>query len=133
MNDDERLKQTFDKLRAEDARRAPSFESVQKKKRPKLSFLVVAVPLVTVAAVLFLFVRTGEMEASAPASVAAGNKNMESAGEMGAAATAAPAATMALAPKAPPTETAPLDFLLDVSLFHGTPDFDTSFLKGSVR
>ncbi len=124
MNDDERLKETFDKLRAEDARRAPSFESVRKKKRPKLSFLVVAVPLVTAAAVLFLVVRSTEMR-SAPVSAAAAPNAESAAGEKTVAVVAAP--------PAPPAETAPLDFLLDVSPFHGTPDFDTSFLKGSVR
>lgn len=128
MNEDERLKQTFDELRAEDERRVPSFESVQKKRRPKVSFLVVAIPIVTAAAALLLFVRTLERPMAGAVSAAAPPAR-ESGGEHAVAAAAPPPA----APPMPSGQEAPLDFLLEVSLFHGTPDFDTSFLKGSVR
>ncbi len=115
MNDDDRLKQTFDKLRSDDERRAPSFEAVRKKRAPRTRWAVVA-PLASAAAAAAVFVVWcgSEDQHRGPGSLAT-----------------APAAAVASAALA--VDDGPLDFLLDVPGLHGAPDFDTSLLRGSVR
>lgn len=125
MNDDERLKKAFDKLREDDARRAPSFEDVRHRRPRRRSPWAVVVPLASAAAAAAVFVvwcntahdASTAATASAPAaSVAAAPVDPPAGGETGA-----------------PVDEAPLDFLLDVPGLRGTPNFDTSFLRGSLR
>ena len=125
MNEDERgLKQTFDKLREDDARRAPSFEDVRRRRAKKRSPWAVVVPLASTAAAAAVFVMWC-------------NVRREAAPVASAAAPAASVAAVAMATPSSDTKTrvdeAPLDFLLDVPGFRGTPNFDTSFLRGSLR
>ncbi len=120
MNDDERLKQTFDKLREDDARRAPSFESVRKKRVRRASPWAVVVPIGSALAAAAVLVMWCSQPQSAPTPTASGPlaKTTAQGGEL------APAA---------PIDEAPLAFLLDVPSFRGAPDFDTSLLEGSLR
>lgn len=118
-DDDERLKQTFDKLREDDARRAPSFESVRTKRARRPSPWAVVVPLASAMAAAAAFVVWCNRPESHPQA-------------------AAPAVAPAVAPlggelAAGPVDDAPLDFLLDVPRLRGAPDFDTSLLRGSIR
>ncbi len=120
MNDDERLKQTFEKLRKEDDRGAPSFEAIRKRRPRRASRWAVVVPLASVmaaAAVILVWcnVTTSYVPPAAP--VAMGPATAQG-GE------AAPG---------PRVVDAPLDFLLDVPLLRGAPNFDTSLLRGSIR
>src|SRR5689334_6250783 len=116
MNDDERLKQTFDKLREDDARRAPSFESIRGKRRRTTSPVVVLFPA-AIAAAAVLVVWCHRPESATPTAVVA--------------AAPVPASGESLA--VPPADDAPLDFLLRVPALRGAPDFDTSLLRGSLR
>jgi hypothetical protein len=124
MNDDERLKQTFDKLREDDARRAPSFDAVRKKRARRRSPWAVVVPLASAAAAAAVFVVWCNVQPSAaPAvTVAAPAVAPLPGGPLG-----GETAPQALA------DDAPLDFLLDVPGLRGAPDFDTSLLRGSLR
>ena len=117
MNDDERLKQTFDKLREADARRAPSFDSVRAKRRRRTSPWAVVVPLASAAAAAAAFVVWCNPPASAPPS-----RVVAAAAPLGGESAPSPVA-----------DEAPLDFLLDVPGLRGAPDFDTSLLRGSIR
>jgi len=120
MNDDERLKHAFDKLREDDARRAPSFEDVRQRLPRKRSPWVVIAPLASVAAAAaVLVVWCGASPEKPPSMTAA----------------ASSAAPMGGESAAPPAEVddAPLDFLLAVPGLRGTPNFETSLLRGSRR
>ena len=122
MNDDERLKQTFEKLRREDARGAPSFEAIRKRRSRRASPWATAVPFASVlaaAAVFVVWCNTSTTHAPPAAPVAMGPAATPQGGE-----TALPAAAV---------DDAPLDFLLDVPLLRGAPKFDTSLLRGSLR
>jgi hypothetical protein len=126
MNDDERLKRMFDALRADDARRAPSFDEIRRRPKRRSPWAVV-VPIASAAAAAAVFVVwcNARHEAAPAATAAAG---------------ASPAASMAVAAAAPVSsdlararvDDAPLDFLLDVPGLHGTPNFETSF-RTSLR
>jgi len=121
MNDDERLKQTFDKLRQDDARRAPSFEAVRRRRARRTSPWAVVVPLgsaLAAAAVLLVWCRTTPGSPQAAMTVAV---------------SPAPVASPLGGESAPRPDDAPLDFLLDVPGLRGAPDFDTSLLRGSIR
>jgi hypothetical protein len=121
MNDDERLKQTFDKLRQDDARRAPSFEEVRRRRARRAPPWAVVVPLGSVlaaAAVLVVWCQTTPDSPQSASTVAA--------------APAAVAGTLG-GERAPTPDDAPLDFLLDVPGLRGAPNFDTSLLRGSIR
>ena len=120
MNDEDRLKQTFDRLREADARRAPSFESLRTRRRRRTSTWAVVAPLASAAAAAAVFVVWCSTPASAPppVSVAAAPAMVPLGGES--------------APE-PEAEEAPLEFLLDVPGLRGAPDFDTSLLRGSIR
>lgn len=121
MTDDERLKQTFEKLRQDDARRAPSFEEVRKRRARRTSPWAVVVPLASaVAAAAVLVVWCSAPESTAPPPSATAPASSPLGGE-----TVPAVATVA--------EEAPLDFLLDVPGLRGAPDFDTSLLRGSLR
>jgi hypothetical protein len=115
-DDDERLRKTFDKLRADDARRAPSFESVRRKRGRRTSPWAVVVPLASAMAAAAVFVVWCNTPDDRPAASAA-----------------APAAVAQGGESAPPVDDAPLDFLLVVPGLHGAPNFDTSLLRGSIR
>ena len=117
MNDDERLKQTFEKLRQDDARRAPSFDAVRGKRARRRSPWAVVVPIgsmLAVAAVVVVWCNapTSDPQAAAPVAVIA----LPLGGEV-----------------APALDEAPLDFLLEVPGLRGAPSFDTSLLRGSLR
>jgi hypothetical protein len=119
-DDDERLRQTFERLREDDARRAPSFESVRKKRARRRSPWAVIVPFasaVAAAAVLVVWCNTTARKPLA-STVAASPAAAPLGGELAA---------------APTVDEAPLDFLLDVPGLRGAPDFDTSLLRGSIR
>jgi hypothetical protein len=122
MNDDERLKQTFDKLRHDDARRAPSFETIRGRRRARSpSPWAVVIPLgsaLAAAAVLVVWCKTTP-DSPAPTSPIAAPVVLV-AGPLG-------------GERAPPGGDAPLDFLLDVPGLRGAPNFDTSLLRGSIR
>lgn len=125
MNDDERLKQTFDKLRQDDARRAPSFEQIRRRRARRASPWAVVVPLASAlaaAAVLIVWCRTPDSpQAAAPVVLAP-------------AVVVSPAvAAGSLGGESAPADDAPLDFLLDVPGLRGAPSFDTSLLRGSIR
>lgn len=120
MNDDERLKQTFDKLREDDGRRAPSFESVRNKRARRASPWAVVVPIgsaVAAAAALVMWCSQPQ-HASPTAATAPPQLGAVRGGEVAAAL---------------PIDEAPLDFLLHVPGLRGAPDFDTSLLRGSLR
>ncbi len=117
MNDDERLKQTFDQLRRGDARRAPSFEAVRGKHARRRSPWAAVVPIGSLLAAAAVIVVWCNAPSSSPRD-------------------AAPVAV--LAPPlggevAPALDEAPLDFLLEVPGLRGAPNFDTSLLRGSLR
>jgi hypothetical protein len=117
MNDDERLKQTFDKLRQEDARGAPSFDAVRSRRARRRSPWAVVVPigsLLAAAAVIVVWCNAPSTYPQATAPVAVITPPLG--GEL-----------------APPVDEAPLDFLLDLPALRGAPDFDTSLLRGSLR
>jgi hypothetical protein len=109
MNDDERLKKTFDKLRENDARGAPSFASVRKKRARRTSPWAVVVPIASAFAAAAVFVVWCNAQDGRPTAVVP-----------------APPAMVRV-------DDAPLDFLLDVPGLHGAPNFDTSLLRGSIR
>lgn len=117
MNDDDRLKEGFAKLRADDARRAPPFEAMWSARPRRRSPWIVAAPMVSMAAaaaVILVWCRVAQYEA-------------------------APSAAVAVAPAAPPAiadDPAPLDFLLDVPMgasLAKVPDFDKTLLQGKSR
>jgi len=118
MNDDERLKQTFEHLRGEDARRLPPFDAVRRKRPRRASPWAVVLPLASVmvaAAALVVWRRApnGELQAAAPVALAPASPRGSE--------------------LAPLVDDAPLDFLLDVPGLRGAPSFDTSLLRGSIR
>lgn len=123
MND-EQLKEGFAKLRRHDARRAPSFEEVRQRRVRARSAIVIALPIATTfaaaaAVVLWLNVERDEAASTSAASPAPA---------------AAPAVVAAVS--APPSDPAPLDFLLTLpgrSLLASAPSFDQSLLQGRRR
>ena len=124
MNDDERMKKTFDKLREDDARRAPSFEALRRRAPRTRTAWAVVVPLASAMAAAAVFVVWCNVaREAAPASVAVAPPAML-------APQAALAGEVAAAPR---VDEAPLDFLLDVPGLRGAPNFDTSLLRGSLR
>jgi len=121
MNDDERLKQTFEKLRKEDARGAPSFEAIRQRRPRRASPWAMVVPIASAlaaAAVVVVWCNAGTSYAPPAAPVAMGPATPQG-GEV--------------APPVPALEDAPLDFLLDVPLLRGAPKLETSLLQGSLR
>lgn len=114
MNDDERLKAAFEKLRAEDARRAPSFEATRRKRRARVSPWAIALPAMsTLAAAAVFLVWCGTQTTSS---------------EPPRRATPPPPPPPVLG-MVIPKDDAPLDFLLEIPGLRGTPNFD----KGSLR
>jgi len=120
MNDDERLKRTFDKLREDDVRRAPSFESVRNKRARRDSPWAVVVPIGSAMAAAAVLVMWCSQPHDAPPTLATAPPLLGAVrgGEVAAAL---------------PADEAPLDFLLDVPSLRGAPDFDKSLLRGSLR
>jgi hypothetical protein len=123
MNDDERIKGQFDKLRREDARRAPSFESVRKGRgkrgRRRSAWLVPVGTVVAAAAAMVVWCGYRvESESSRSASVALAPEGAEHGRRVVA---------------QDVHDDAPLDFLLEVDGLRGVPNFDTGLLKGSLR
>jgi hypothetical protein len=128
MSDDDPLKHAFEALRREDARRAPSFEAVTKKRVRRASPWMVALPAASAlaaAAVLVVWCGTSTMNAPPPPpTVAVASSPSAPLGGLGAlGGESAPA----------PAAAKPLDFLLHVPGLRGAPDFDTSLLQGSLR
>lgn len=123
MNDDERLKEGFAKLRKVDERRAPPFDAMWRapgrKRSPWIVVLPVGGAIAAAAAAVLLFVNV--QQDSAPSTAAAPAPAIVA---------AAPAMLVpALAPS-------PLDFLLDVpgqASLTTTPDFDRSLIQGRRR
>ena len=114
MNEDERLKATFAKLRAHDARRAPSFDAILTRRRARVSPWAIALPAISTLAAAALFLLRCGSAADPP--------------------TARPVAMAQPAPVVrSKVDDAPLDFLLDLPGLRGTPNFDTSSLRGSLR
>lgn len=127
MTDDERLKHAFDKLREDDARRAPSFESVRQRLPRKRSPWAIAVPVASaMAAAAVLVVWCNASNEAAPTPTATRATPMASSAPMGGESLGAAAAGAEV-------DEAPLDFLLAVPGLRGTPNFDTSLLRGSLR
>ena len=115
MKDDERLRQTFRKLREADAERVPTFEAIRSRpaaRRPRSLWLLVG-PVtgsMAAAAVILLWCNAERNAAAPPIAATAGAR--------------APAG-------AAPVDTAPLDFLLESpsrGLLAATPRLDTAFL-----
>jgi hypothetical protein len=136
MNDDERLQKAFDKLREDDAKRMPSFDRLRRRParlRPRSAWAVV-LPLASAAAAAAVFVVWCNVSpSSAPAPTAAAPR----AAVAPAAAVGGETAVFPAPARAARAEDAPLDFLLDVPglvpSLRGTPNFDTSLLRGSLR
>ena len=121
MTDDERLKHAFDKLREDDARRAPSFEDVRQRLPRKRSPWAVVVPLASAAAAAAMLVVWCNVSRDETAPVV---NTASSPASRGGEAVAGDVAVV---------DEAPLDFLLAVPGLRGTPNFDTSLLRGSLR
>lgn len=117
MNEDDRLREGFAKLRSEDARRVPAFEGMWKPRRERSPWAV-ALPLASAAAAAaVLLVWCGVHEATRSR-------------------TELSAAPPAAAAPAPPDDPAPLDFLLDMPLsatLAQAPNFGTINLPGKNR
>jgi hypothetical protein len=123
MNDDERLKEGFAKLRKVDERRAPPFDAMWRAPGRKRSPWIVVLPIggavAAAAAAVLLFIDV-QHDASAPTAAA----------PVPAIVAAAPAMLV------PALEPSPLDFLLDVpghASLTTAPDFDRSLIQGRRR
>lgn len=126
MTDDERLKHAFDKLREDDARRAPSFESIRQRLPRKRSPWAIALPVASAMAAAAVFVVWCNASNDATPTSTATRAPMATSGPMGGEALGGVAAVAE-------ADDAPLDFLLAVPGLRGTPNFDTSLLRGSLR
>ncbi len=115
MNDDERLREGFAKLRADDARRAPPFDAMWSARRRRSPW-VVLVPVTSVAAAAAVLLVWCTFAPSAPKSE-----------------------PVAVAPAPLPVvadDPAPLDFLLDLPMgasLAKVPDFDKTLLQAKSR
>lgn len=126
--DDEKLKQAFGALKREDARDAPSFESIAKRPKRRRSPWVVVVPLASVgaaaAAMLLVWSSTTSMAPQAAAPGPASRSDLGRAGGGGARESDGVAVTL--------SDPAPLDFLLDLpgsSALAATTSFDTKVFR----
>jgi hypothetical protein len=126
MNDDDKLRDAFAKLREDDARRAPPFDELVRRGRPKRSPWAVVVPLTSAAAAAAIFLvwcSTQGMSEKTP--TAAAPRLVD-----------APAVQVgAGVPAQPSPDREPLGFLLTLpgAAAMTAPDLDTRFLRGESR